>query len=123
MRTNSNVTFNRAKNRIYLYMEGSHDLEEAQRMYDEYAKAIEQASPGFTVLIDVENYTPGSDAVQDIHKQASHLAEENHVGKVARVVGDRPLGGMQIDRIAKHETRYESRHFTYKEDAEDFLDQ
>ena len=91
-------------------------------MYDEYAEAIKQCRPGFTVLVDVSNYMPGSEEVQKIHKDAAHVAESHFVGKVARVVGDTPLGGMQIERIVKHEAEYGTRHFRSIEDAEDFLD-
>lgn len=122
MKTKSFVRLNKAKNRIYITLEGSHDIAEAERMYHEYASAIEQCRPGFTVLVDVSSYVPGSEEVQKIHKDAAHFAESHYVGKVARVVGDTPLGGMQIDRIVKHEAGYETRHFRSVEDAEDFLD-
>jgi len=122
MKTESYVKYDPGKNRIYLYMEGSHDVQEAKRLYNEYVKAIELARPGFTVLVDVVNYVPGSKEVQEIHKAAAHYAEDHHIGKVARIVGNTPLGGMQIDRIVKHEAEYESRHFFDYEDAEEYLD-
>ncbi len=122
MKTNSSVRVDLAKNRIYLYLEGKHDLAEAKRMKDEYSKAIRQCQPGFTVLADVRNYIPGTAEVQAVHEEAVELAELSGVSKVARVVGTTPLGGMQINRIARQHINYEAKHFDAPEEAEDFLD-
>jgi len=121
--TDSYVKYDEEKNRIYLVLKGSHDVMEAKRMRDEYAKAIEKARSGFTVLADLKNYTPGSEDVQKIHASAVHLAEEAGVSKVARVTGQTPLGEMQISRIAKKEASYPSKSFITVEEAEKFLDE
>ena len=123
MKTNSTVRVDSEKNRIYLYLEGFHDLEEATRIRDLYAQAIARCRPGFTVLADVSHYKPGAADVQEIHAQAIRAAEEAGVSKVARVVGKTPLGGMQIDRIARREAGYTSRNFATHEEAEAFLDE
>jgi len=120
--TESYAKYDETKNRIYLILEGSHDLLEAKRMRDEYAEAIEQARPGFTVLADLKNYKPGSEEVQKVHASAVHLAEEAGISKVARVMGQTPLGEMQVSRIAKKEVSYPSRSFITVEEAEEFLD-
>lgn len=122
MNTKSTVRYDASKNRIYLTLEGSHDLAEARRMRDEYRKALLQAKPGFTVLADVSNYKPGTPEVQTIHSEAVHSAEVAGVTKVARYVGETPLGGMQINRIAKRDTSYASANFSSIEEAEDYLD-
>lgn len=122
MKTNSHARVDRDKNRIYLTLEGSHDLEEAVRMKNEYKKAIAQCRRGFTVLTDVRNYIPGSGEVQKVHEEAVELAEQGGVSRVARVVGETPLGGMQIDRIAKKHIHYSAGHFATVEEAEEFLD-
>ncbi len=122
MITNSTVRVDQSKNRIYLYLEGFHDLKEALRMKELYRQAIKKCKPGFTVLADVSNYKPGDEEVQRVHEEAIHMAEEAGVSKVARVVGDTPLGGMQIKRIAKSTASYESEHFETVEEAEAFLD-
>jgi nucleotide-binding universal stress UspA family protein len=123
MKTNSNVRIDASKNRIYLVLEGFHDVEEALRMKKLYKAAIDACKPGFTVLADVSAYKPGSDQVQAVHAEAVKLAEEAGVRKVARVVGEMPLGGMQINRIAKKEGHYQSAHFETLEEAEEFLDE
>jgi nucleotide-binding universal stress UspA family protein len=123
MKTNSNVRIDASKNRIYLVLEGFHDVEEALRMKKLYKSAIDSCKPGFTVLADVSAYKPGSDQVQAVHAEAVKLAEEAGVRKVARVVGEMPLGGMQINRIAKKEGHYQSAHFETLEEAEEFLDE
>ena len=123
MKTNSSVRYDPLKNRIYLTLEGTHDVEEASRMRDEYKKALLQTRPGFTVLADVSNYRPGALEVQVIHSEAVHNAEVAGVSKVARMVGETPLGGMQINRIAKRDTSYTSANFATFEEAEAFLDE
>jgi len=123
MQTNSSARYDPSKNRIYLILEGTHDVEEARRMRDEYKKALMMTQPGFTVLADVSNYKPGTPEVQVIHAEAVHNAELAGVSKVARIVGETPLGGMQINRIAKRETSYASANFATIEQAEAYLDE
>jgi hypothetical protein len=123
MKTNSTVRTDLYKNRIYLYLEGYHDIEEATRMKELYKKAIESCTSGFTVLADVSAYKPGSDDVQEVHAEAVKLARDAGVRKVARVVGEKPLGGMQIERIADDEGHYEAAHFETAEEAEQYLDE
>ena len=50
------------------------------------------------------------------------MAEQAGCSKVARVVGQTPLGGMQINRLAKVKTSYASQHFSTAEEAEAYLD-
>jgi nucleotide-binding universal stress UspA family protein len=122
MKTNSTVRVDEDKNRIYLFLEGFHDLDEAVRMREAYREAIASCRPGFTVLADVTRYKPGAAQVQEVHAEAVQLAEDAGVRAVARVVGETPLGGMQIDRIARTEGGYEARNFATYDEAEAFLD-
>ncbi len=111
------------KNRIYLSFEGFMDLEAAQKLRDDYRNAIEQCQPGFTVVTDAINYKPGTPEVQEIIASMTKMAGEAGCGKVARVVGNKPLGGMQIDRLSKEqEAGYTSRNFETIEEAEAYLD-
>lgn len=121
MKTDSTIRVDASKNRIYLKLVGFHDMEEAERMRDLYKEAIAQCQPGFTVLADVTKYKPGSDEVQGVHAEAIKAAEEAGVSRVARLVGEMPLGGMQISRIASSEGHYEAAHFESFAEAEKFL--
>ncbi len=123
MKTESNVRVDEAKNRIYLVLEGFHDLEEAIRMRELYGEAIAKCRPGFTVLADLSRYKPGTAEVQAIHAEAVKLAAEGGVSRVARYVGESPLGGMQVNRIAKSEGGYLSANFHTLAEAEAFLDE
>lgn len=120
--TNSYVKYDKTKNRIYIVLEGSFDLSEVTRINKEYARVIKEASPDFTVLSDVSKYIPGSDEVQKIHANSIKMAGEAGVAKVARVVGNTPLGGMQIIRIAHKEVSYPSKNFKTIKEAEEYLD-
>jgi hypothetical protein len=123
MKTDSTARADVYKNRVYLVLMGYHDLEEALRMKELYKKAIDMCRPGFTVLADVSNYKPGSDETQKVHEEAVELAKNAGVRKVARVVGQKPLGGMQIERIAEDKGHYEAAHFETTEEAEKYLDE
>jgi hypothetical protein len=122
MKTESTVRVDEAKNRIYLVLEGFHDMEEAVRMREAYREAIAKCRPGFTVLADVSNYKPGAGDVQSVHAEAVKIAEDAGISRVARLVGEKPLGGMQIERIARSKGHYLAQHFTDAEEAEAFLD-
>ena len=112
----------KSKNRIYIYFEGLLDKTRAEKLHDAYKDAISQVEPGFTVLTYAENYKPGGPEVQSIVSEMVQMAEQAGCSKVARVVGQTPLGGMQINRLAKVKTSYASQHFSTTEEAEAYLD-
>jgi hypothetical protein len=112
----------KAKNRIYIYFEGFLEEERAKKLHDSYKDAITQVESGFTVLTYAENYKPGGTEVQSIVSEMVQMAERAGCKKVARVTGATPLGGMQINRLAKVRTSYASKHFTTAEEAEEYLD-
>jgi len=114
--------YDTAKNRIYIRFDGFMNLERAQQLHDAYRDAIAQAKPGFTVVTYAQDYKPGGREVQDVVAKMVKMAEDGGCAKVARVVGDNPLGGMQINRLAKETTKYESRHFKTDVEAEAYLD-
>ncbi|MFC1851511.1 hypothetical protein ACFL27_15045 [candidate division CSSED10-310 bacterium] len=122
MLSKSRVRVDRLKNRIYLVLEGYHDLAEALRIKGLYKNAIAECRSGFTVLVDVSEYQPGPSEVQEVHAEAVQLAASAGVAKVARVVGQVPLGAMQLDRIARQKATYPAEHFETVQAAEAFLD-
>jgi len=111
-----------SKNRIHIFFNGTLDYDRALRLQQAYRDAIAQCEPGFTVVTYAENYKPGDDKVQQIVAEMTKMAEDAGLRKVARVVGTSPLGGMQINRLAKMKTKYPSRHFATKEEAVAYLD-
>lgn len=116
------VRIDKAKNRIYLYFEGFMEIDRARKLHDAYKEAISQCTPGFTVVTFAQDYKPGTPEVQDVVRNMTRMAQDAGCRKVARVVGRTPLGGMQINRIAKSQTTYPSRHFATVEDADAYLD-
>lgn len=110
------------KNRIYLSFEGFMTLEDAKKLRDDYRNAIEQCKPGYTVVTNAINYKPGTPEVQEVVASMTKMAGDTGCGKVARVVGNKPLGGMQIDRLSKEQAGYPSRNFETIEEAEAYLD-
>jgi len=117
------VRLDAAKNRIYIRFDGFMDRDRAQQLHDAYRDAIARAQPGFTVVTYTEGYRPGGPEVQEIVTQMVRMADQAGCRKVARVVGSSPLGAMQINRLAKTETRYPSKHFATDDEAEVYLDE
>ena len=76
MKTESNVRIDVRRNRIYLTMIGFHDVAEATRMADAYIDAMKQCEPGFSVLVDVSQYKPGSAAIEPMATAWSSMAEK-----------------------------------------------
>ena len=110
------------KNRIYATFDGFLSLEEAVQLVEDYRHAIHSCKPGFTVLTDLANYKPGTPEVQAVFAQGTKLAGESGCAKVGRVTGEKPLGGMQIDRLAKETSSYPAKHFVTVKEAESWLD-
>lgn len=118
----STIKVDHQKNRIYATFDGFLSLEEAEKLVADYQRAIEQCKPGFTVLTHLANYKPGTPEVQAVFSRGTKLAGESGCLKVGRVIGEKPLGGMQIDRIAKETSSYPAKHFVTQEEAEAWLD-
>jgi len=113
----------KSKNRVYLYFEGEKNIEDAQKLFTAYKDAIDACQPGFTVMTYATDFIPGTPAVQEIVQEMTQYADQAGVSKIARIVGKTPLGGMQINRLAREHTKFESRHFQTKHEAEAYLDE
>lgn len=118
----STIRVDHQKNRIYVTFDGFMNLEEAEKLVEDYRRAIEHCEPGFTVLTHLANYKPGTPEVQAVFSRGTKLAGESGCKKVGRVIGEQPLGGMQIDRIAKETSSYPAKHFETQTEAEAWLD-
>jgi len=88
----------------------------------DYRAAIQKCRPKFTVLTDLTNYRPGSSEVQKVHSDIAKMDTAFDIRKIARVVGETPLGGMQVERIVKTEVKYPSKNFNTFTEAEKYLD-
>lgn len=113
-----------AKNRLYITFHGYMNLEEAEKLRDDYARALALCRPGFTILTDAQEYRPGTEEVQEVIASMVKMDAEAGVSRVARVTGSKPLGSMQIGRLAKETVKdeYTARHFETIEEAEAYLD-
>ena len=111
-----------AKNRIYIHFKGHMTVERALKLKQAYKDAIVKMKSGFTTLTYAADYIPASLEVQEIVSEMTKMAEDAGIRKVARVVGETPLGGMQINRLAKLKTKYAAKHFKTEAEAEAYLD-
>lgn len=96
-------------------------LDEATKIRDDYEGAVAKCRPGFTVLTNAIKYKPSKEDVQEIHTSMARMDEDAGRRKVARVVGDKPQGGMQITRIVKAEAAYPTEHFRTGDEVEAYL--
>ena len=119
---NFRIRVNEIKNHVYITVEGTLTVEEALILKEDYREAIAKCRPGFTVLTDAAKYAPGSPEVQKIHGEIVKMDAAAGVSKVARVVGETPLGGMQIIRIAGTENEYPSKNFRTLKEAVAYID-
>jgi hypothetical protein len=110
------------KNRIYINLNGYLSEDQARELLGEYRLAVAECEPGFTVLTVASDYKPGSQEVQDIVLSMSECDEHAGCRKVARVIGNNHLGGMQIDRLVKSVATYPAQHFETVAEAEVYLD-
>ncbi len=117
------VNVDKMKNRIYIQTEGSLNIDEAKELEEAYRKAVRECRPGFTVLNDVAKLQPCLPEVQEILKEITEIASQAGVGRVARVVGDTPIAGLQIDRISKTQSHYHGESFKTIKEAEIYLDE
>jgi hypothetical protein len=110
------------KNRIYIDLTGYLSVEQARKLLEEYRNAVDGCKPDFTVLTVVKDFKPGAQEVQDIVLSMSELDENAGCRKVARVIGNNHIGGMQINRLVSTIATYPAQHFKTVEEAEAFLD-
>lgn len=123
MKTQELTRVDRGKNRIYIYFRGYLTLEQVLALKRAYREAIAKCTPGFTCLTYAEDFRPGSQEIQNVICEMKTMAAEAGLSKVARVVGAKPLGGMQIDYIAREKARYPARNFATEAEAEAYLDE
>ena len=123
MTTTIDAQVDTAKNRIYIWVQGFLTMEKALELKQVYSDAIGRCRPGFTVLSYVEEFAPGAPEIQEVIAQMKKMAAEAGIARVARVVGKKPLGGMQIHRLAHDDAPYPAELFENEEDAEAYLDE
>lgn len=113
-----------AKNRLYITFHGYMTLEDAEKLKEDYARALALCRPGFTILTDAQGYRPGTEDVQEVIASMVKMDAAAGVSRIARVTGTKPLGSMQIGRLAKEAAteEYTARHFETIEEAEAYLD-
>ncbi len=111
------------KNRLYLTITDELNGVEAALAAEEVIQAIEDLTPGFTVIDNLSEALPiSADATKHIKRAQLAIAEKG-VKKVVRVVSN-IVGAMQMKRI-QHETgvTYEVIQTTSLEEAERLLDE
>lgn len=111
------------KNRIYVRIKGSLNIQEAEQLKEDYVDAVDKCSPGFTVLNNVAELNPCIPEVQEILKEITDIAHQSGIGKVARIVGKTPIAGLQIDRISTSKSHYHGESFKRIDEAEAYLDE
>jgi len=79
------VNVDLVKNRLYVRLKGTLNLDAALRLKQDYQHAINKCKPGFDVVNDVEGLKPCEPAVITLLGEISGIADAAGVGRVVRV--------------------------------------
>jgi hypothetical protein len=112
------VTYDRAKNRIYIKLEGTMSLDEADGYNEAVKKAADQAQPGFTICIDGAKAAPFSPEVDAKCAESRNYLVKKGVKDTATVV-DSAILKMHVARTLKE---IGGNVFGSKEEADKYLD-
>ncbi len=115
---------NRAKNRIYMRLEGFMTDEEVHKFVQEQIAAIKTMKPGFDVINDISNFKPASpEGAKEIEKMVK-FSDEYGTRYVMRVIGPNYIARMQFDRLHKiTEAKYITEEVASRQEAERRLDE
>ena len=113
----------KVKNRFYSKLKGFwQSPSEVPNYLDDQKKALEQLSPGFTLLVDNRDVKPPKQECMELHVKALGISNEAGVGKIALFESQAVVkiaGGRALREGSMEET---SRQFNDINEAENWLD-
>lgn len=118
------VVPNRAKNRIYIRLEGFMSDQEVHEFVEKQIAAIKTMKPGFDVINDISNFKPASPEAAKEIEQMLKFSDDYGTRCVMRVIGPNVIARMQFDRM--HRTtdgKYITIEVASREEAEKKLDE
>lgn len=98
------VKLNLPRNAVFCRTVGKVDPDEAREYVASYKKALDQLSPGFTVISDMRNTQPAAAETSKIMAEMVTYSAERGIGCGVRILAenmDSQIGSMQLDRISR----------------------
>ncbi len=115
---------NRAKNRIYLRLDGFLSDQEVHEVVEKQIAAIKTMKPGFDVINDISNFKPASpDGAKEIERMLK-FSDEYGTRYVMRIIGPNYIARMQFNRLhISTNSKYITEEVASREAAEKRLDE
>ena len=95
---------NKKRNVVLCVPMGRFDVTEAKAYNEQYARCVDQVDPGFTLLVDLRNFTPTDEEVRLILKEGTEYAITHGLSRVIRIVNGSvgsTVGNIQWNRAAR----------------------
>ncbi len=115
---------NRAKNRIYMRLEGFLTDQEVHEFVEQQIAAIKTMKPGFDVINDISNFKPASpEGAKEIERMLK-FSDEYGTRYVMRIIGPNYIARMQFNRLhLATNAKYITEEVASREEAEKRLDE
>jgi hypothetical protein len=117
------VDVDEAKNRLYINLEGSMDIEEGRKSNQATMDAIERLDPGFDVITDIRNFEPGSPEAVELLEEGKAAIAEGGCSAAVRVMPESATASMHFERVGEDAESYPVAEAESVEQAEELLDQ
>jgi len=109
------------KNRAYLTLIGCwKSRAQVPKYLEDWRKAINELSRGFTVLTDVTRFKAPPADVVTLHTEAQKVLMSGGLNRVAEIVGSDIIAKMAVDRFSKESGMHKGTFDNWRE-AEDWL--
>lgn len=116
------VETDEAKNRLYLNLSGSMDIEEGRQANEATKAGIERLEPGFDVITDIRNFEPGSPEAVELLEEGKAAIAEGGCSAAVRVMPESATASMHFERVGEDEESYPVAEADSVEQAEELLD-
>lgn len=118
------VSVDEGKKRVYLTFRGFLSLDDAERLYESYRRAIHRVGSGYTAVSIFEDFVPGKEEVQQIISKMILMANDNGCLAAARVAEGSVFGPLQLGRLQREvKADYPVKDFKNLDEAEAYLDE
>jgi hypothetical protein len=116
------IEIDKSKNRIYLTIKGFwKDVKDVPNYYSDWQRAMEEVTPGFTILMDAREMKTPTPEVAKLRVHAQKMVVDAGVRKMAELVPAGKTEQITLIRYAK-ESGMKTKSFENRDDSEAWLD-
>jgi hypothetical protein len=117
------IKVDETKNRLYISINGTLPMEEAQKAKRKIEFSITQLKPGFDVINDISKLIRADDIAGSVLKEIMILLIQKGVRRVIRVVGTSKIGLIQFANNSLQIEQYKLSYVPSLEEAEKLLNE